>query len=99
MLKIDHREKNGDCRMTLTGQLDSTTAVELDNTLQLILPKTESLTIDCTRLAYVSSAGLRVLLSTSKTLSARKGLVLTDLTDPVKHILEVTGMTGFFTIR
>ncbi len=85
--------------MTLTGQLDSTTAVELDAMLKPVLAQADSLTIDCTRLAYVSSAGLRVLLMASKTMASREGMVLTNLTDSVRRIFDVTGMTELFTIR
>ena len=99
VFKIDKKIKGRDCTMALTGQLDSTTAVELDEMLKPVLAKADSLTIDCTRLAYVSSAGLRVLLMASKTMASREGMVLTNLTDSVRRIFDVTGMTELFTIR
>ena len=99
MLTINEKFNGKEGTMVLTGKIDMMTAVELDDALRTVLPKVNSLTLDCSRLAYVSSAGLRVLLSASKNLSERGGMVLSGLTPPVRQILDVTGMTDLFTIR
>ena len=60
--------------------------------------KTE-LTMDMAMLEYISSAGLRVLLSTQKIMNKQGSLVIKNASDEVKEIFEVTGFSDILTIE
>ena len=57
------------------------------------------LTINCEDLVYISSAGLRVILKTYKMLASKKGLILTNVSDEVREVFEITGFSDFLTIN
>ena len=81
----------------LAGRLDTITAPELltgfnDNRTDDI----KEITIDMAETEYVSSAGLRVLLSMCKTLSGKENFHIINYSDSIKDILEVTGFDQLF---
>lgn len=80
----------------LEGRLDTTTAPELQETLIPEFETAKAVELNFASLAYVSSAGLRVLLMGEKT-SKAKGATLT-ITNVSSEIMEVFDMTGFSTI-
>lgn len=85
--------------VALSGRLDTTTAPVLEKDLKESLNGIEELTLDFTNLDYISSAGLRVLLSAQKAINAAKGtMVVTGANDIVKEIFEVTGFSDILTI-
>lgn len=86
--------RNGDnATLTLSGRLDTTTAPQLQESLIPEFDTMKSVTLDFAELAYVSSAGLRVLLMGEKTAKA-KGAKQT-LVNVSAEIMEVFEMTGF----
>ena len=72
---------------------------ELENELKNALPGVESLTLDFSKLDYISSAGLRVLLSAHKTMSAKGGMKVTHVNEVVQEVFEVTGFADILTIE
>ena len=89
-----HRIQNGNkTEFTLSGRLDTTTAPQLQEALISEFNTATSVTLDFAGLAYVSSAGLRVLLMGEKTAKA-KGAKQT-LINVSAEIMEVFEMTGF----
>ena len=89
-MKIDFTKNGAVLCISLDGRLDTTTAPELESFLSENLGGADALNIDCKKLSYVSSAGLRVLLSTQKKM---KGAV--KLTNVCEMVMEVFEMTGF----
>lgn len=90
--------KNNDCmEIALEGRLDTTTAPELDSFLNASYGDIKSLTIDCKNLAYVSSAGLRVLLTAHKKLKGN--LKITNVCDLVMEVFELTGFADILAIE
>ena len=72
-MKINFNNNNGILNVALDGRLDTTTAPELENFISNNYDGTGSIVIDCEKLSYISSAGLRVLLAAQKkTKGARK---------------------------
>ena len=63
------------------------------------LDAAESLTLDFGKLEYISSAGLRVLLSTHKAMSKKGGMKITNVNEIVKEVFEVTGFSDILTIE
>ena len=84
--------------IALEGRLDTMTAPELEAELGKSLDGAESLVLDFSKLEYISSAGLRVLLSAQKTMSARGGLKITHVNEIVREVFEVTGFADILTI-
>lgn len=83
----------------VSGRLDTNTAPVLNADLTESLDGMTELILDLQDLEYISSAGVRVLLSAYKTMSKRGGMVLKNLPEMVREVLSVTGLLDFFTIQ
>lgn len=96
-MELNNREENGAVIITVTQKLDVVSAPELETYLaDLIEQSTSAVILDLTDLDYISSAGLRVVLATTKKLKGlQRELFLTGLTGPVKDVVH---FSGFHTI-
>ena len=90
-MTITKKQDGTNLEIALTGRLDTTTAPELEKELNACLDNADTLTLDFADLAYISSAGLRVLLSAHKAMSAKGGMKVTHANEIVKEVFEVTG--------
>ena len=97
-LSIEINENNNS-EINLIGPLDTITATDFEKKLEQIIPTVDMLTINCEDLVYISSAGLRVILKTYKMLASKKGLILTNVSDEVREVFEITGFSDFLTIN
>ena len=94
------KELNGtELKIALEGCLDTMTAPELETEMNQSLGNAESLTMDFSKLEYISSAGLRVLLSAHKAMSAKGGMKVTNVNEIVREVFEVTGFADILTIE
>ena len=94
------QEKNGNAlTVTLEGRLDTTTAPALENTLKGSLDGINELTLDFAELEYISSAGLRVLLSAQKIMNSQGSMKLKNVNEIIMEILEVTGFSEILTVE
>lgn len=94
------KEQNGTAlTIALEGRLDTMTSPELEAELNQSLGSVESLTMDFSKLDYISSAGLRVLLSAHKMMSAKGGMKVTNVNEIVREVFEVTGFSDVLTIE
>ena len=96
-MKIDFNKDNGILNVALDGRLDTTTAPELEGFLNKNCDGIEALVLNCEKLAYISSAGLRVLLSAQKKLKG--ALKLTNVCELVLEVFEMTGFTDILAIE
>ena len=85
--------------ISLEGRLDTTSSPELEKALPDILNGTENLVFDLAKLDYISSAGLRVLLSVHKTMKKQGDMVIRNSSDDVKEVFEVTGFSDILNIE
>ena len=85
--------------IALEGRLDTVTAPELEKELNASLDAANALTLDLTKLDYISSAGLRVLLSAHKIMSRKGGMKITNVKEIVSEVFEVTGFADILTIE
>ena len=85
--------------ISVEGRLDTMTAPELEAELNASLGGAESLTLDFSKLEYISSAGLRVLLSAHKVMSAKGGMKVTHVNEIVSEVFDVTGFADILTIE
>lgn len=99
MLNIN-RESNGtDLTIILEGRLDTNTSPELDTELKSVLADVKTLTFDMANLVYISSAGLRVLLSAQKVMNKQGSMTIKNVAPDVMEIFEVTGFSDILTIE
>ena len=98
-MTIQQARTGADLTIRLTGRLDTMTAPELEKELKTALDGVENLTLDLDALDYISSAGLRVLLSTQKRMGRRGGMKLTHVSAAIMEIFEVTGFIDILTIE
>ncbi len=97
-MKINKSIENGKACYALEGRLDTTTAPELESALKKDLDGITALTIDCAKLDYISSAGLRVLLSTHKVMCKKGGMKVTNVNEMVQEVFDVTGFADILNI-
>ncbi len=84
--------------IALEGRLDTMTSPDLEAALKDALPQAESLNLDFSKLDYISSAGLRVLLSAHKAMAAKGGMTIQNVNEIVGEVFEVTGFSDILTI-
>ena len=96
-MKINFNKNNDILTVVLEGRLDTITAPELESFIGENFSGTESLVIDCEKLAYVSSAGLRVLLATQK--KAKGSMKLIHVCELVMEVFEMTGFADILVIE
>jgi anti-sigma B factor antagonist len=90
----------GDVTVTLiSGELDGSTAPVAQQQVLAVARETPRIVLDLTEVPYMSSAGLRMLLSTYRQVTNNGGkIVLVGVTDEIKDTMEVTGFLKFFTL-
>ena len=90
--------KNGDIlEVSIEGRLDTTTAPEFDSIVGKRLEEVKTVNINCEKLVYLSSAGLRVLLVAHKKMSGN--MKLYNVCDSVIEVFELTGFADILTIE
>lgn len=99
MLNINKKLEDEKLYVALEGRLDTTTSPELEKELSESLPGVKELVLDLEKLEYISSAGLRVLLTAQKTMTKQGSMKLIHVNDLVMEILEVTGFVDILTIE
>lgn len=94
--KIIH---GNDLTLSLAGRLDTTTAPQLEAELKESLAGVKHLVLDIKALEYLSSAGLRVLLSTQKLMNKQGSMVVRGANETITEIFEVTGFCDILTLE
>lgn len=97
MLNIVTNLNDTALELALEGRLDTVTAPQLQNTINEYLEGVEDLVMDCKDLSYISSAGLRVLLTARKTVQG--DVTLKNVDPSVMEVLEITGFIDILTIE
>jgi len=92
---VDASFENGQFRAVIQGRMDTITAPELLKAFQESPGRVDAIEVDVKDMAYVSSAGLRVLLMMYKSLEDKRRFKLLNVCDEVKEILETTGFDQF----
>lgn len=83
----------------IEGRLDTTTAPELENELDSSMEGIKELILDISALDYMSSAGLRVLLSAQKTMNKQGSMTVKNANATIMEIFEVTGFVDILNIE
>lgn len=85
--------------MALEGRLDTTTAPELEAELKQSMEGITALILDMGELAYLSSAGLRVILAAQKQMNKQGSMVVRNVNETIMEVFEVTGFVDILTIE
>ena len=96
-MKINFNNNNGILNVALDGRLDTTTAPELESFISNNYDGTGSIVIDCEKLSYISSAGLRVLLAAQK--KTKGAMKLVKVCELVMEVFEMTGFADILVIE
>ena len=97
---IINKELNGnELIIKLDGRLDTTTAPELENTINGEGESLKNLVLDFGGVNYISSAGLRVLLSAQKKMNVQGSMELVNVSADVMDIFEMTGFADILVIK
>ncbi|MCR5403499.1 MAG: STAS domain-containing protein [Butyrivibrio sp.] len=92
MLNIEKSMNGNEMVVVLDGRLDTLTSPQLEKAIGEDIEKADSIVLDMGKLEYVSSAGLRVIMAVDIEMLKKNGLVLKDVTQDVKDVLELTGL-------
>ena len=98
-MTIEKKLDGSKMTVAIKGRLDTTTAPQLEAELRSDMDGIADLVFDFTNLEYISSAGLRVLLSTQKTMNRQGTMVVRNVNSDVMEVLEVTGFVDILTIE
>ena len=85
--------------LQLEGRLDTTTSPQLEAELSASLDGVKQLTLDLQQLAYLSSAGLRVILGAQKRMNKQGQMVVRHVNETIMEVFEVTGFVDILTIE
>ena len=96
-MNIEFNKNNDILTVVLDGRLDTTTAPDFESFLCENYNGTGTLVINCEKLAYVSSAGLRILLAAQK--KSRGSMKLINVCELVMEVFEMTGFSDILTIE
>lgn len=98
-MEIKKTKNDSALTLTLEGRLDTTTAPRLEAELKQSIAGVTKLTLDFASLEYISSAGLRVLLSAQKVMNKQGEMVICNVNETIAEIFEVTGFSDILTIE
>ena len=98
-MTIEKISNGGTITLKVIGRLDTTTAPQLEETVVAAAAEAKDLILDCAELAYVSSAGLRVILKAQKLMMRKGTMKLTHVNETVMEVLEITGFSDILTIE
>ena len=98
-MTITKTQENEKLTVTIEGRLDTTTAPQLESELKSSLDGVKELVFEIKELEYISSAGLRVLLTAQKVMNKQGKMTVTGASEAVMEIFEVTGFVDILDIE
>ncbi len=91
--------ENNALTFAIEGRLDTNTAPQLEAELAGALEGVTELVFDFEKLEYISSAGLRVILSVQKEMKNKGTFVIRNVCDGIMDVFEITGFSDILTIE
>ena len=98
-MNIEIKKNAEEATIELTGRLDTTTAPTLDKMINEDIEGTKDLILDLKGLEYISSAGLRVLLSAQKKMQKIGSMKVVNVCENVMEVFEMTGFADILVIE
>lgn len=98
-MTITKNIENKTITLSVEGRLDTTTAPQLEETVNEVVSTADELILDFAKLDYVSSAGLRVILKAQKAMNAKGSMKLTHVNEDIMEVFDITGFLDILTIE
>ena len=99
-MNVTKSTENKKLTVAVEGRLDTLTAPDLEKELAPALDGVETLVFDLSRLAYISSAGLRVLVGAAQTMDDRGGsMSIINANEDVRNIFDITGLADVLGVK
>ena len=98
-MTIEKKQEGNNLTVCLEGRLDTLTSPELEAEFRQSLTGITELVVDMEKLAYISSAGLRVLLSAQKVMNKQGAMTIRNVSEEIMEVFEVTGFVDILTIE
>ena len=98
-MNIEMKRNAEETMLEITGRLDTTTATALDKMINEDIEGTKDLILDLKGLEYISSAGLRVLLSAQKKMQKIGSMKVVNVCETVMEVFEMTGFADILVIE
>ena len=98
-MNIIQKTEGTTLEIALEGRLDTLTAPELEAKLKETMDSAEVLILDFSKLEYISSAGLQLLLSAHKAMSSKGGMKVTNVNEIVQEVFDMIGFSDILTIE
>ena len=98
-LKISTSNTGAEYTFTLEGRLDTITSPDLKAEINEVIGDASKLILDIGSLEYISSAGLRVLLSTTQAMEGKGDMVVRNPSRSVREVFDITGFSNLFNIE
>ena len=98
-MNITKTQENSTLTIALQGRLDTTTAPQLEQELQSCLDGVKELRFDFAELDYISSAGLRVLLTSQKRMNKQGSMVVCHVNETISEVFDITGFSDVLTVE
>ena len=98
-LSIEKKTNGDQLTIALTGRLDTVTASDLEKEVDTSLESVKELIMDFDHLDYISSAGLRILISAQKIMNNNGSMKVVNVNESIMEIFEVTGFADILTIE
>ena len=98
-MEIKQKRDGEKLTVQLKGRLDAVTAIQLDKEILKVIDGVEDLTMDFADLAYIASAGLRILLKLQKRMNTQGSFKIINVKPDVREVLDMTGFSRLLTIE
>lgn len=98
-MEISKQLNGSELTLALVGRLDTSTAPELEAVIKENITGITKLVMDFSSLEYLSSAGLRVILSTQKTMNKQGEMFIRNVNETINEVFEITGFIDILTIE
>ena len=98
-MQIVKTQQDATLTLALEGRLDTLTSSQLDAEIQGKLDGITSLVFDFAKLAYISSAGRRILLAAQKVMNKQGSMVIKNAGPEIREIFDVTGFSDILTLE
>ena len=98
-MTINKKSEGSTLTLGLDGRLDTTTAPQLETEIRSSLNGVKELILDFKDLAYLSSAGLRVILAAMKQMKKQGTMIIRNVNDTIMEVFEITGFADMLTIE
>lgn len=99
IMTVNKERSNTTFNISINGRVDTTTAPELEKELKSCYDDCTELILNFADVEYISSAGLRVLLSAQKAMSKQGSMKLVNVSSDIMEVFEVTGFSDILTIE